>query len=88
MNEVIEQGPFVLVDIKHGLALFFGLESEMQQRRESIINRCKSYRENVDSLLVILSKSQIGGMEYEYMVSKRRVPRRLIMRLQSKGEVQ
>jgi len=88
VNEVIESGSFVLVDIKHGLALFFGLESEMQQRRESIIDRCKSYRENVDSLLVVLSKSQIGDMEYEYMVAKRRVPRRMMMRLQSKEVAQ
>lgn len=75
---------YVLLDTKHGLALFFGTNEEMLARKESIRTRCASYNQEAvaDSFLRILSQSEVGAVEYDYMASKRLMPRRLLMRLQ------
>lgn len=83
MNDVSDNA-CVLVDLKHGLAIFFGTREEMQSRMESICDRCKSYGADVGSFLHILSQKEAGVIEYAYMVEKRRIPRRIAMRLQPK----
>ena len=80
-----ESEPSVLVDLKHGIAPFDGPYSEVVERRDSLLNRCKRMgieREATEALR-ILKLSEIRPDEFEYIIAKRRMPRRLEMRLRN-----
>jgi hypothetical protein len=74
-----------VIDIKRGIALFFGPQAEMESRVQSLRTRCKSYGDSaeaeVDKFIRIVSEEEVGAAEYAYMLARNMVPKRLMMRI-------
>lgn len=68
-----------MVDLKHGLALFPGTEEETLQRVERIGRKCPP--EDREKLRVALLGRDIDKAEANYMMTTRKIPRRVQIRL-------
>ena len=76
-----------LVDLRHGIVAFFGSNAELEERIQSLL--AKSWNpqlsREVKESLRIVSQAEVGKEEFEYMLSNRRAPRRVVMRLSAKA---
>ena len=73
----------VLLDLKHGIVPFVGSRLEMEERLRSLLDKCKSFQEEAGKVLLIAQESELGEGELDYMLDKRRIPRRVEMRLKT-----
>lgn len=76
----------VLLDFKHGTAVFFGSGSEMDERRKSLLDKCKDFgvEKDAETVLRVARESEFTKDEFDHMLVKRRIPRRVEMRLNAK----
>jgi hypothetical protein len=72
-----------LLDLKHGIVLFSGSRPEMDERLRSLLVRCKELQieKEAQTSLCILRETEVNKDEFNYMIDKRWIPRRLSMRL-------
>jgi hypothetical protein len=75
----------VLLDFKHGSVPFVGSYLEIEARRQSILDRCKSWQmeKEAEESLRVVKASEFREDEFNYMLDKRRIPRRVEMRLKA-----
>ena len=71
----------VLLDLKHGIVPFVGSRQEMDERLQSMLRSCQDARES----LLVTQESEFSKDEFDYMLDKRRIPRRVEMRLKVTG---
>lgn len=74
----------VLLDLKHGTVPFVGSRPEMDERLRSLLDKCKSFQEEAGKALCVAQESELGEDELDYMLDKRRIPRRVEMRLKAR----
>ena len=81
MNEEIS----VLLDLKHGSVIFIGSYLDLEARRQSILDRCKSWQmeKEAEEALRVVKASEISKDELAHMLDKRQIPRRVEMRLKA-----
>jgi len=75
----------VLLDLKHGSVLFVGSHLDLEARRQSILDRCKLWQmeKEEEEALRVVKASEFREDEFNYMLDKRRIPRRVEMRLKA-----
>jgi hypothetical protein len=75
----------ILLDLKHGSVIFVGSHLDMEARRQSILDRCKSWQmeKEAEEALRVVRASELSKDELVYMLDKRQIPRRVEMRLKA-----
>jgi hypothetical protein len=75
----------VLLDLKHGSVIFVGSHLNMEARKQSILDRCKSWQmeKEAEESLRVVKASELSKDELAHMFNKRRIPRRVEMRLKA-----
>lgn len=75
-----------LMDLIHGLAVFDGTRSAMDEKREKVLRRCIIITEDEDpaKFLVVVPESELDAHAIAYMESTRRIPKRVVMEMESK----
>lgn len=78
-----------LLDLIHGVAVFDGPRSEMEEKRDRILRGCIIIVEAEDpaKFLLVVSAAELDSHAVDFMEKTRKIPKRVVMQLEQQCNI-